>query len=91
VLALAAVDVTGRIAAQLLALAREHGEPSPEGGTLIPLPLPLTQSDLSGLVGASRVRVNQATAFFRRRGCISVGADQRLTVQDAGALSRRAR
>jgi CRP-like cAMP-binding protein len=87
--ALAAVDVTGRIAAQLLALAREHGEPSPEGGTLIPLPL--TQSDLSGLVGASRVRVNQAIAFFRRRGCISVGADQRLTVQDAGALSRCAR
>ena len=54
--ALAAVDVTGRIDAQLLALAREYGESSPEGGTLIPLPL--TQSDLAALVGASRVRVN---------------------------------
>lgn len=52
------MDVTGRVAAQLLALAREYGEPSPEGGTL--LPPPLTQSDLAGLVGTSHVRVNQA-------------------------------
>jgi CRP-like cAMP-binding protein len=81
--------VTGRIAAQLLALAREYGGFSPEGGTLIPLPL--TQSDLAALAGASRVRVNQAIAFFKGRGCISAGADHRLTVQDAGALARRAR
>jgi CRP/FNR family transcriptional regulator, cyclic AMP receptor protein len=40
--ALAAMDVSGRIAAQLLGLAREYGEPSLGGGTLIPLPL--TQS-----------------------------------------------
>ncbi len=50
------MDVTGRIDAQLLALAREYGESSPEGGTLIPLPL--TQSDLAALVGASRARIN---------------------------------
>jgi CRP/FNR family cyclic AMP-dependent transcriptional regulator len=68
---LAALDVLGRVAAQLLALAKEYGEPSPGDCTLIPLPL--TQSDLAALVGASRVRVNQAIAFFKRRGWISVG------------------
>ena len=87
--ALAAMDVPGRVAAQLLALAREYGEPSPEGGTLIPLPL--TQSDLAALVGASRVRVNQAIAFFKRSGHISVGADHRIAVHDPEALGRRAR
>jgi hypothetical protein len=61
---------------------------APVGGTLIPLPL--TQSDLAALVGASRVRVNQAIAFFKRRGCISVGADHRIMVHDADALARRA-
>ena len=33
---LAALDVHGRVAAQLLAFAREYGEPLPDGGTLIP-------------------------------------------------------
>ncbi len=86
---LAALDVPGRVAAQLLALAQEYGEPSPGGGTLIPLPL--TQSDLAGLVGASRVRVNQAVAFFKKRGAIYVGNDGRISVHDADALARRAR
>jgi CRP/FNR family transcriptional regulator, cyclic AMP receptor protein len=86
---LAALDVPGRVAAQLLAFAQEYGEPSPGGGTLIPLPL--TQSDLAALVGASRVRVNRAIAFFKRRGYISVGAEHRITVHDADALARRAR
>jgi CRP/FNR family cyclic AMP-dependent transcriptional regulator len=52
----AEMDVLARVAAQLSALAREYGEPSSRNGTLIPLPL--TQSDLAALVGASRVRVN---------------------------------
>jgi CRP/FNR family transcriptional regulator, cyclic AMP receptor protein len=85
----AAMDVPGRVAAQLSALTREYGEPSPRGGALIPLPL--TQSDLAGLVGASRVRVNQAIAFFKKRCYLSVGKDRRTTVHDANALARRAR
>jgi CRP/FNR family cyclic AMP-dependent transcriptional regulator len=85
----AAMDVPGRVAAQLSALAREYGEPSSGNGTLIPLPL--TQSDLAALVGASRVRVNQAIAFFKKRGYLSVGTDRRITVHDADALARRAR
>jgi CRP/FNR family transcriptional regulator, cyclic AMP receptor protein len=82
------MDVQGRVAAQLLALAQEYGEPS-RNGTLIPLPL--TQSDLAALVGASRVRVNQAIAFFKKRRYLSVGTDHRITVHDTDALARRAR
>jgi CRP/FNR family cyclic AMP-dependent transcriptional regulator len=85
----AAMDVSGRVAAQLLILAQEYGEPSSRNGTLIPLPL--TQSDLAGLVGASRVRVNQAIVFFKKRRYLSVGTDRRITVHDADALARRAR
>jgi CRP/FNR family cyclic AMP-dependent transcriptional regulator len=85
---LAAMDVPGRVAAQLSALAQEYGETS-RNGTLIPLPL--TQSDLAALVGASRVRVNQAIAFFKKRRYLSVGTDRRITVHDADALARRAR
>jgi CRP-like cAMP-binding protein len=53
--------------------------------------LPLTQSDLAALVGASRVRVNQAIAFFKKRRYLSVGTDHRITVLDADALARPAR
>jgi CRP/FNR family transcriptional regulator, cyclic AMP receptor protein len=86
---LVALDVSGRVAAQLLAFAREYGEPLPEGGTLIPLRL--TQTDVAGLVGASRVRVNQALGYFRKRGNITVGRDHRIIVHDEEALARRAR
>ena len=86
---LAALDVHGRVAAQILAFAREYGEPLPNGGILIPLRL--TQTDLAGLVGASRVRVNQALGYHRKRGSISIDRDHRITVHDEEALDRRAR
>ncbi len=86
---LAALDVHGRVAAQILAFAREYGVPRPDGGVLVPLRL--TQTDLAGLVGASRVRVNQALGYFRKRGSISLDVDHRITVHDEEALERRAR
>ncbi len=86
---LAALDVHGRVAAQLLAFAREYGEPLPDGGTLIPLRL--TQTDLAGLVGASRVRVNQALGYYRKQGSISLDKDHRIIVRDEEPLARRAR
>jgi len=86
---LAALDVHGRVAAQLLAFAREYGEALPDGGTLIPLRL--TQTDLAGLVGASRVRVNQALGYYRKRGSISLNKDHRIIVRDEVSLARRAR
>lgn len=86
---LAALDVHGRVAAQLLAFAREYGEPLPDGGTLIPLRL--TQTDLAALLGASRVRVNQALSYYGKRGSISLNKDHRIIVRDEESLARRAR
>ena len=87
---LSRLDVHGRVAGQLLAFAREYGEESPDGGG-VRIPLRLTQSDLAGLVGASRVRVNQALGFYRKRNQVSVDRDNRLVVRDPEALARRCR
>jgi CRP/FNR family cyclic AMP-dependent transcriptional regulator len=86
---LAGLDVHGRVAAQLLAFAREYGEDLPGGETHIPLRL--TQGDLVALVGASRVRVNQTLGYYRRRGAISVDGNHRITIHEQEALEHRAR
>lgn len=86
---LSRLDVYGRVAGELLSLAREYGEVAPNGYVLIPLRL--TQGDLAGLVGASRVRVNQALGYYKRHGYISVDRDHRITIHDPDALARRCR
>ena len=86
---LATLDVYGRVARQVLAFAHEYGEPAPGGDTLIPLRL--TQGDLAGLVGASRVRVNQVLVAYKRRRYLSTDRRHRITVHDAAALARRCR
>jgi CRP/FNR family cyclic AMP-dependent transcriptional regulator len=84
---LAALDIHGRVAAQLLAFAKEYGEVTPNGDVLIPLRL--TQSDLASIIGASRVRVNQALNFYKRRNNISVNHDHQIVIHNLDALSRR--
>jgi CRP/FNR family cyclic AMP-dependent transcriptional regulator len=81
---LAVLDVPARLARQLLAFAREYGEP--QNGGSIRIPLRLTQGDLGDLVGASRVRVNQVFAEYKRVGYISSDGSHRITVHDAAAL-----
>lgn len=80
------LDVYGRVAGQLLAFAQEYGEAAPNGDVLIPLRL--TQSDLASMVGASRVRVNQALGFYKRRNYLSVNQDRHIVVHDVAALGR---
>ena len=87
-ISLASLDVPGRVASQLLSLAREYGQEGPEG---VRIPMRLTQADLAALVGASRVSVNQALGQFRKRGAISVAKDGRVSVHDEDALARRVR
>jgi CRP/FNR family cyclic AMP-dependent transcriptional regulator len=87
-ISLASLDVPGRVASQLLSLAREYGQETPEGTRI---PMRLTQADLAAFVGASRVSVNQALGQFRRRGAISVAKDGRVSIHDDDALARRAR
>lgn len=87
--ALASLDVAGRVARHLLALAVEYGHEVPEGTVI---PIPLVQSDLAALVGASRVRVNQILGNFRRRRYISVDRFLHLiTVLEHEALRKRCR
>jgi CRP-like cAMP-binding protein len=85
----AALDVEGRVARVLLMLAREHGEQKPGGGTRILVPL--SQSDLAAMTGASRVRVNQVLSKFKRNGWVTLGGDRRTSVRDAEALEARCR
>ncbi len=87
-IAIASLDVPGRLASQILSLAREYGQETPDGTRI---PMRLTQADLAALVGASRVSVNQALGQFRKRGDISIASDGRVNVHDEDALARRAR
>jgi len=87
-LSLATLDVPGRVASQILSLSREYGEESTDG---VRIPIRFTQSDLAALVGASRVRVNQALGYLRKRGLISIDSEGHFTVHDENALGQRAR
>jgi CRP-like cAMP-binding protein len=85
VVALATLDIEGRLADQLLTLAEEYGEATPTGGCRIPCRLP--QGDLAALVGASRVRVNQILVGWKHRGYLSVDGRQVVTLRNRRALA----
>ena len=87
-ISLASLDVPGRVASELLSLAREYGQVTPEG---VRIPMRLTQADLAALVGASRVSVNQALGQFRKHELVSIGKDGRVSLRDEEALFRRTR
>lgn len=87
--ALAALDVNGRVARQMLAFADKYGHTSPNGETLIPIRL--TQGDVADLVGASRKRVNQAMVLFKGQGYISVNEKGQITVHNRKALAQYCR
>ena len=82
--AMATLDVHGRVARQLLALADALGDELPDGGVRIPLRI--TQSDLAALVGATRVRVNEVLVGFTRRKLIASDAKHRITIRNRGEL-----
>ena len=50
----------------------------------------LTQSDLAGLVGASRESVNKVLGFFRKRAWISLDDQHRITILKPDELAKRA-
>jgi len=83
----ATLDVEGRIALQLLALAQAFGETNTHGQTRIPIRL--AQNELAALVGASRVRVNQIIVEYKRRGFIDIDNALRITLLDTAALQSR--
>jgi CRP-like cAMP-binding protein len=87
--ALAALDVYGRVARQLLAFAEKYGESGEDGSVLIPVHL--TQSDIADLVGASRKRVNQVMVFFREQEFISQTAAGKIVVLNRAGLAKYCR
>ncbi|HEX2225236.1 MAG TPA: Crp/Fnr family transcriptional regulator [Thermoanaerobaculia bacterium] len=84
---LCTLDVPGRLARQILALADRYGSP-PGGGGEVEIPLRLTQSDLGEIVGASRERVNQVIVELKHKGLITVDANYRIRVKDRAELAR---
>ena len=85
--ALASQDLYGRVARQVLAFGEAYGEPAADGSIVIPLQL--KQSDLAGLVGASRARVNQVLGYYRERHYLSLDAHGRIVIHDRAALEQR--
>jgi CRP-like cAMP-binding protein len=72
-----------RIARRLASLAAVYGSAGDE------VTIPLTQEELSQLVGGARPSVNQVLRRFADEGLLTIGRG-RITVTDAGALDRRA-
>jgi len=82
---LAFLDVDGRVANRLLELAGKHGVTTEEGTRIT---LPLTQSELASLVGATRERVNKVLRAFRDQGLIRLDG-YTITILDERGLRRR--
>jgi CRP/FNR family cyclic AMP-dependent transcriptional regulator len=80
------LDLHGRVAKLLLAMAHERGEA--RGAELV-LDLHMTQSDLARMVGGSRQSVNQILRAFERRGYLEFHGRQ-VVVKEPDLLRRRA-
>lgn len=80
-------DVPGRVAKQLLDLAKRFGV---REGESLRVDHELTQEELAQLVGSSRETVNKALADFAARGWIR-RQGKTVFIDDAARLARRAR
>ena len=80
-------DVPGRVAKQLLDLARRFGTPE---GAAIRVSHDLTQEELALLVGASRERVNKALVDFAHRDWMIRLNTKSVLITDPLRLARRA-
>jgi CRP/FNR family cyclic AMP-dependent transcriptional regulator len=87
--ALATLDIYGRVARQILAIAGRYGQVTSDGEIVIPIRL--TQSDIASLVGASRERVNQVMVAYKQQNYISIDQNYRITIHDRQALVQRCR
>lgn len=63
------LDLNGRLARTLLNLAQQHGRKTDEGTVI---EIPLTQTDLAEMTGATRVSINKTLGRFRRAKWVRV-------------------
>ncbi len=68
------LDITGRLAARLVRLARDSGTPI-DGGSGIRLRKSLTQGDLAAMVGCTRQSVNKLLGRFTDDGLVRLERD----------------
>lgn len=80
-------DINRRVAGLIVSLAREHGEPTPEGIRIRPR---LSQGELAAYVAASRENVNRALSGLATRGVVSHRGGH-FHVHDLAALEAAAR
>ena len=80
------MDAAGRLAARLVELADQHGQPSGSG---VRIDLALSQEELASWVGASREAVSRGLRMFRERGWIATRR-RGITVLDVEGLRARA-
>ena len=83
--ALSILDVTGRVARQILALAEDYGQTVDEG---VRITLPLTQSDIAEMVAATRERVNHVMVRLKKDGILSVAHRRHITIHRPEALEQ---
>lgn len=84
-LALATLDVAGRVARLVLELAERYGRPARGPGVLIELAV--TQGEVAEMIAATRERVNQIMVRFKRSGVLSIDGEGRITVQRSDVLA----
>lgn len=80
-------DVPGRVAKQLLDLARRFGT---QQGNSLRVEHGLTQEEIAQLAGSSRETINKALSEFSQRGWIEQ-AGKTTVIHDPARLARRAR
>ncbi len=79
------LDLPGRLAKQLLALADEHGVQTAQG---LRIDLRLNQSELAALVGSTRESVNRCLNAYADRGILAIDRDT-ITLSAPDALRER--
>jgi CRP-like cAMP-binding protein len=82
--ALAFQDVQGRLAYEILNLAKKYGKQTEEG---IVITVPLNQNDLASMVGATRESVNKALSLLRAQNMIKLSGLS-LVMADQPGLER---
>jgi CRP/FNR family transcriptional regulator/CRP/FNR family cyclic AMP-dependent transcriptional regulator len=79
------LDIPGRLARTLLRLGEQYGRVTPRG---VEIDLQITQTELGGMVGATRVSVNRLLHWFAERGLIAMD-ERRIVLIRPEALQAR--
>ncbi|MEV0590585.1 Crp/Fnr family transcriptional regulator [Nonomuraea cavernae] len=80
------LDTLGRVTKRLVELADRFGDDCPAG---LRISLPLSQQELAGWTGSSRIATARALRTLRDRGWIETGRRE-IVIRDLAALRRRA-